>query len=256
MRKLLLFIGMSALSMACSSDAATSDDSSSQGLVTIACSTTNEITVTRTDVNCTIPTAEEFSLRIEGISLQYDSSWQTIAAFNADNYLNAGSYKAVVEAGDITEEGYDKATFRGEQTFTVAAREQTSVDIKAYIANSLVKVDLTDNFRRYFTGGWQLTLTTAAGNSFDVSTPSDQPIFMAPESFSITGKATKQPNTSGGSGIEVVLPEMSRDRLAAQTLYTVTFDVSTAGGATLEILLDDTPVESITIDNELNDNAQ
>lgn len=254
MKRLLILIGMSALA-ACSHDDATGDEAA-QGSITIACSTTNEIATTRADINCTVPSVEEFSLTIEGVSLQYASSWATIAEFNADNYLYAGNYKAVVEAGDITEEGYDKAAFRGEQTFTVTARRQTAVDIEAHIANSLVKVALTDNFRNYFTGGWALTLTTAAGNSFDVSTPSDEPIFMAPESFSITGTAVKQPNVSGGSGMEVTLPEMSRDNLAAQTLYTVTFDVSTAGRATLNILFDDTPVESIDIENELNDNAQ
>lgn len=254
MRRLLLLFGMSALA-ACSNDAAT-DDGTAPGSVRIACSTTSEVTATRAEVTCTTPSAEDFSLRIEGLSLQYDSSWATIAEFNADNYLHSGSYKAFVEAGDTAEEGYDKAAFRGEQTFTVAVRELTEVDIEAHIANALVKVTTTDNFRRYFTGGWQLTLTTAAGNTFDVSQQPDEPLFIAPASFSITGTAKKQPNVSGGEGAEVVLPEMSRDDLAPQTLYTVTLDVSTAGSATLEILFDDTPVESIVIDTELNDNAQ
>lgn len=255
MKKLFFLLAVSALSAACSSDEAATDDGA-QGAVTILCSPQSDVAATRADVNCTLPSAEDFSLTIEGTSLQYSSSWQTIADFNADNYLQSGSYKATVETGDLTEEGYDKAAFRGEQTFTVTARQNTEVAITAHIVNALVKVTVTDNFRRYFTGGWQLTLTTAAGNSFDVSEPSDEPIFMAPESFSITGTATKQPNASGADGVTVTLPEMSRDNLAAQTLYTVTFDVSTAGSATLEILLDDTPVESITIDNELNDNAQ
>lgn len=255
MKKLLFTMCLISFAAACSHDDTTSDKAE-QGSITIACSTTNEIATTRADVNCTVPSIEEFSLTIEGVSLQYTSTWATIAEFNADNYLYAANYRAIVEAGDITAEGYDKAAFRGEQTFTVTARQQTTVDIEAHIANSLVKVALTDNFRNYFTGGWKLTLTTAAGNSFDVSTPSDEPLFIAPESFSITGTAVKQPNVSGGNGIEITLPEMSRDNLAAQTIYTVTFDVSTAGRATLQILFDDTPVETIDIENELNDNAQ
>lgn len=254
MKKLIFLLGISALA-ACSHDTTTSD-AGAQGSVTIECSSTNEVATTRANVDCTTPAVEDFSLRIESISHQYSSSWATISEFNADNYLYAGSYKATVEAGDITQEGYDKPMFRGEQTFTVTARQQTVVDIEAHIANAMVKVSLTDNFRNYFTGGWQLTLQTAAGNSFDVTTPSDKPIFIAPESFAITGTAIKQPNVSGSNGTQITLPEMRRDNLAAQTLYTVTFDVSTAGRATLEIILDDTPVESIIIDNELNDNAE
>lgn len=254
MKKLLFLLGIGALA-ACSHDTSTSD-AGAQGSVTIECSSTSQVVTTRAEVDCTRPTVDDFSLHIESLSHQYSSSWATIAEFNADSYLYAGSYKATVEAGDITREGYDKATFRGEQTFTVTARQQTEVNIEAHIANAMVKVALTDNFRNYFTGGWQLTLQTAAGNAFDVTTPSDEPIFIAPESFSITGTAVKQPNVSGSNGTEITLPEMRRDDLAAQTLYTVTFDVSTAGRATLEIILDDTPVESIVIDNELNDNAE
>lgn len=255
MKKLIFSLVVTALSAACSSDPAASDDNA-QGAVTVVCSSDNEVAATRAAVDCTLPATEDFSLRIEGTSLQYVASWPAIADFNADNYLPSGSYKAIVKAGDLTAEGYDKASFLGEQAFTVTARQNTEVAITAHIANALVKVTVTDNFRRYFTGGWKLTLTTAAGNSFDVSTPSEEPIFMAPASFSITGTAVKQPAVSGGNPVEITLPEMSRDNLAAQTLYTVTFDVSTAGSATLEILFDDTPVESITIDNELNDNAQ
>jgi hypothetical protein len=43
---------------------------------------------------------------------------------------------------------------------------------------------------------------------------------------------------------------------AAQTLYTVKFDVKDAGQATLEITLNETLMESIDIEQELNDNAQ
>lgn len=255
MKQLLFSLCLISFAAACSHDDQTAQQQD-PGRAVIDCAATDEVAATRANIDCTIPSAEEFSLMIEGVSLQYSSSWQTIAEFNADNYLYAGSYKAVVEAGDIASEGYDTAAWRGEQTFEITARQQTDVSVTAHIANALVKIDFTDNFRRYFTGGWQLTLTTAAGNSFDVSEPSDRPLFIAPESFAVSGTAVKQPSVSGGDGVEVALPLLERGDLAGQTLYTVTFDVSTAGSATLEILLDDTPVESITIENELNDNAQ
>ena len=158
-------------------------------------------------------------------------------------------------AGDIAEEGYDKATFVGIANFSVEARKNPDVQITATIANALVKVEVTENFKNYFVGGYELKLTTAAGNEFDV-TKQTEPIFIAPASFTIGGTATKQPNQSDAEGTAVTLPEYKKENAAARTLYTVKFDVENAGGATLTITLNDTLVESIDIEQELNDNAQ
>ena len=54
----------------------------------------------------------------------------------------------------------------------------------------------------------------------------------------------------------MTLPEYKNEAAQAQTLYTVKFDVENAGSATLNITLNDTLVESIDIEQELNDNAQ
>ena len=116
-------------------------------------------------------------------------------------------------------------------------------------------VETTDNFERYFEGGHNLTLTTAAGNEFDV-TAQTEPLFVAPTSFTIGGTAIKQPNQSGGEGVVVTLPNYVPESVAPQTLYTVKLDVETAGSATLTITLNETLAESFEIEQELNDNAQ
>ena len=99
------------------------------------------------------------------------------------------------------------------------------------------------------------SVTTAAGNEFDV-TEQTEPLFIAPESFTITGTATKQPNQSGAEGLTVTLPEYHNETLAEQTLYTIKLDVENAGSAALEITLNDNLVESYDIDEELNDYAE
>ncbi|MEE1168836.1 MAG: DUF4493 domain-containing protein, partial [Alistipes sp.] len=172
-----------------------------------------------------------------------------------NNYLHFGHYKATVVAGDIADEGFNKPVFGGSQEFDVAARGDVNVDITATIANAIVKVETTEAFNSYFEGGHTLKLTTAAGNEFDVTAQSKL-LFIAPELFTITGTATKQPAQSGAEGVVVTLPEYKQESVAAQTLYTVKFDVKTAGSATLEITLNETPVYEEVIDQELNDNAQ
>ena len=254
MKKFFTIASLLALTLsACSKEAAKSEQEG-KGQVTINC-VAETIVDTRADISCTTPTAKDFTLMIEGVGSDYKAEYAAIAEFNADSYLHHGNYKATVVAGDITEEGYDKATFVGSKEFAVEARKSSNVEITATIANALVVVEVTENFKHYFAGGHALTLATAAGNEFDVTAQTD-PIFVAPASFTIGGTAVKQPNQSGAEGVTVTLPNYVAESVAAQTLYTVKLDVEAAGSATLTITLNDTLVESIDIEQELNDNAQ
>ncbi len=256
MRKFFTIASLMALTLSACSKEATQCEQEGKGQVTINCKTETMVD-TRANISCTLPEFEDFTLKIEGLggNSDYVAEYAAIADFNDDSYLHHGNYKATVVAGDITKEGYDKATFVGVKEFGVEARKSSDVEITATIANALVKVEVTDAFKGYFVGGYNLKLTTAAGNEFDV-TKQTEPIFIAPETFTISGTAVKQPNQSGAEGVTVTLPEYEPEEVKAQTLYTVKMDVETAGNATLTITLNDTLVESIDIEQELNDNAQ
>lgn len=256
MRKFFTIASLFALTLSACSKESVKGDEKGEGRVTISCVTTTEVDDTRANVSCTTPAAGDFSLRIEGVGHTYTADYATIAEFNeGDNYLPNGTFKATVTAGNIAEEGYDKATFAGSAEFTVAPRENAEVDVTATIANALVKVETTEAFETYFEGGHTLKLTTAAGNEFDV-TEQTEPLFIAPGAFTVSGTAVKQPNQSGAEGATVALPEYKNTEAKAQTLYTVKLDVENAGSAQLTITLNDTLVESIDIDQELNDNAK
>lgn len=255
MRKFFTIASLFALTLSACSEEVANGEQKGEGRVTIDCVASTTVDETRANVSCTTPAAEDFTLKIEGVGHTYIADYANINEFNEDNYLVYGQYKASVFAGNINMEGYDKAAFVGSETFTVAPRKNTQVNIKATIANALVKVEVTENFERYFEGGHALKLTTAAGKEFDV-TAQTEPIFIAPNTFTITGTAIKQPNQSGAEGVEVELPEYKPTEVKAQTLYTVKFDVENAGGATLNITLNETLVESFDIEQELNDNAK
>ena len=253
MRKFFTFASLVALMLsACSKEAAQSEQAG-KGQVTINCNV-ETVVDTRANISCTTPKAEDFALTIEGVGHTYIAEYNAIPMFNdGDNYLHLGDYVANIVAGDVNVEGYDKVAFVGSSEFSVSARKQTDVAIDATIANAIVKVEVTDAFKGYFTD-YKLTLTTALGNEFDV-TKQQEPIFVAPTSFTISGTATKQPNQSGAEGVVVTLPEKKVDA-AARTFYTVKFDVEQAGSALLTITLNDTLVETYTIETELNDNAK
>lgn len=255
MRKFFTIASLFALTLSACSEEATNGEQKGEGRVTIDCVATTTVDDTRANVSCTTPAAEDFTLKIEGVGHTYTADYANIAEFNADNYLRNGRYKATVVAGNVAEEGYDKAAFMGSAEFDVKSRENTNVEITATIANALVKVEVTEAFKNYFVGGYELKLNTAAGNEFDVKAQTE-PIFVAPTSFTVTGTAVKQANQSGAEGTVVTLPEYKMENAAAQTLYTVKLDVENAGGAKLTITLNDTLVDSIEIEQELNDNAQ
>lgn len=254
MRKFFTFASLVALMLsACSKEAAQSEQAG-KGQVTINCNVETAVD-TRANISCTTPKAEDFALTIEGVGHTYIAEYNAIPMFNdGDNYLHLGNYVANIVAGDVKDEGYDKVAFVGSSEFSVSARKQTDVAIDATIANAIVKVEVTDAFKGYFTD-YELTLTTALGNEFDV-TEQQEPIFVAPTSFTISGTATKQPNQSGAEGVVVTLPEYKKVDAEARTFYTVKFDVEQAGRASLTITLNDTLVETYTIETELNDNAK
>lgn len=255
MRKFFTIASLFALTLSACSEEVANGEQKGEGRVTIDCVASTTVDETRANISCTTPAAEDFTLKIEGVGHTYIADYANINEFNEDNYLVYGQYKASVFAGNVNEEGYDKATFAGSEVFTVAPRKNTEVKINATIANALVKVEVTENFKRYFEGGHALKLTTAARNEFDVTTQTE-PIFIAPTSFTVTGTAVKQANQSGAEGTVVTLPAYNMENAAAQTLYTVKFDVENAGGATLNITLNETLVESFDIEQELNDNAK
>ena len=258
MKKLITLASLLALTLASCANDEPKGVADEKGSVSFDLNIATEVAVTRAEghnVACTTPTAEQFTLKIDGVSHTYTKEYNSIAEFMEDNYLHFGTYKVSVVAGDVAQEGYDKATFVGEAEFVVEARKQTDVEVTATIANALVMVETTESFKNYFVGGHTLELTTASGSKFDVSAQRE-PLFITPGEFTVAGTAVKQANQSGVEGVTITLPEYKMESAAAQTYYTVKFDVKDGGRATLEIVLNEELVESIDIEQELNDNAQ
>lgn len=257
MKKFFTIATLVALSLVSCAEEQSQSGVEGEGRVKINLSIDNVVEVTRatTAIECETPSQEVFSVTIEGVDHTFSKSFASIAELN-DYYLVGGQYKATVVAGDVTEEGYNKPVFVGSQEFTILPRKQVEAEVVAYIANALVKVEVTEAFANYFVGGYTFDVVTEAGNTFEDVTANANPLFVAPAPFTVKGTATKQANQSGSEGVTVTLPEFEAESVEAQTLYTVKFDVEHAGQATLTITLNDEPVESVVIDTELNDNAQ
>ena len=198
----------------------------------------------------TLPASNDFSLEIISAADASKQTWATITEFGSEKrYFLEGNYTLKVASGDPTIEGYDIAPyFAGEKEITVEARKVTTAAVPAYIGHSLVAVECTDKFNSYFTSA-AFKISTLAGAEFDVTLPMSQNLFIRPQQFAIDCTAVKQ------TGEEITLPKQIFTEVNPQTRYTVKFDVAEAGGATIEISLNNTIVGNVNIDNELNDDA-
>lgn len=227
---------------------------SGAGRVKFECGVTDDMAVSRAAISQElIPAAEDFALSITGADC--DCQWKRLGDFDSETeFFPVGDYNAAISHGDIAAEGYDLPAFAGEASFRIHPNRTEYVTITAALANSMLVIETTEAFKGYFPQA-RFTVTTEAGNEFVVENASTQPLYVAPAGVSIAAEATKQPAQSGSAGTTVALPVQSIDALVARTCHTVTYDVSTAGSTSISILLDDTPLGSVEIEAELNDNA-
>ena len=267
MKKLFTLTLILSLALAaCSKSETATGEVADKGHVAFSLGFDTQVAATRAEatygVECAVPESDEFKLLLEGVKFDFNADYSFSKEYASvadvkDEYLYRGTYRATVSYGDITEEGYNKPAFVGvSNDFQIVPRSEVEVPITATIANALVVVEVTDNFKTYFANGYTFNVETAAGNTFSNVTAAEgenagKPLFIAPASFKVVGSATKQANQSGAAPV-VVEMENSFDNLAPRTLYRVTMDVENAGQATLKITLNDTLVEELNIDEELN----
>lgn len=224
-----------------------------------------------------IPTANELGLLVESADPEYEFTqvWPSLDDYDSENdFLWATHYKITLFSGTEyvgagqSPEGIDQPYFEGSQTTLVSVgRGTTKIRITARLANTAVRIRFTERFRGYFGNGAKFKLTTEAGNEFEAGyDPGDPPAkaekwyFVRPAEFSITGEATKQKPSATQPAQTIRFAETVNAAPKAGTLYTYTFDVAGAGdtGDTGEetFKLNDNPIRTETVDEELNDDAK
>lgn len=229
------------------------------GQLRITCTPNDEVVVRA----ATVPAGDTFSLLLtDGVT---PLSWPSIGAFAAENpLLRYGEYTASVTWGDPNSEGEDAPYYTGSKQFSLLPRQITEINITAKMVKAQVLIRTTEQFRTYFKDA-HFIATTGSGNAFDyyfastsepVVPDSDQTICVcAQTSLSIRGAAYKQAPTGDGNRPQVIFPEQVIEATKASTRHIFEFDAADAGSATLRILLDDTLIETVAIEVELNDDA-
>jgi hypothetical protein len=210
----------------------------------------------------TIPAAEDLKLSIISLdeSLDYDGGeWESVASFNQNykkTYFKAGIYEATVSFGHPTEEGENCPYFVDAMSFNVKAREKVEVSLAPKLGNSIVKVEFSERFKHYFENGAAITITSGNGNKWEMDYATTPYIFVeSGKDVIISGYAIKQKPSASVEAPKVGFDDVTK-RMAACTMYTYTYDVSTAGSVTVAIEVTNEPKEEVVVgDAELNDDA-
>lgn len=219
----------------------------------------------------TIPAVAELGLLVESADPQYDFSqvWPTLGSYDSkSDYLWATNYRITLFSGaepgvEHAPEGIDRPYFEGSATKLVSVGvEATRIDITARLANTAVRILFTDRFQGYFGGGASFTLTTDAGTEIIAGYQAGekaepQYCYVRPARFVISGEATKQTPSATQPAQTMRFAEQVNDEVKACRMYTYVYDVTGVGDTgEVVITLNDRPIRTEIIDEELNEDAK
>lgn len=177
------------------------------------------------------------------------SSWSSVPE-KID--LSAGTdYRVRVVAGDSVSASLDKKYYEGVETFSVVDGQTTSVEVNCNIANTLVKVNFSEELKTYLASGAVTVSVDVANGALDYNwseegTESPVGYYMLP-----SGKEylTCVFNATTKTGKKITQTDKI-ESAKASTLYTLNYELSSEeperptdeGGVFFSLKVDETPL--------------
>lgn len=243
MKHLKKFFGMMALLLAIS---CTKSHTEGTGQVTFVLDSNLEIadqTKSSLTQYTTLPDSQDFIITITDASST--SVWSgKIADWDSTTLLKAGQYIVSASFGSVENEGFGKPCFAGSADFVIVDEQTTEVKIEANLANTVVLVNCTDNFKNYY-DNYSFKLTRDGSEIVSFANDDTRAAFVDGYKVTFSGSIV-----SGGKTLT-----FSKDysNLKAATAYTMLVDAANVGNSTITVTFNDT-VETIELgDIELND---
>lgn len=167
-------------------------------------------------------------------------SWNSVTDFDLSHKFPVGAYTLEAFFGNATSEGFENPYFYGTTSFTVRENEATPVTLTARLANALVDIDYSDNFKKYMTD-WSAEVHSAGGSYFDYTAAETRPIYTRSGSVSVYVDFTK-PN---GNRAKLLAAEFTAE---ARHFYHVKIDITNTAGsgdAVMVVTFDDSLSEQV-----------
>lgn len=189
--------------------------------------------------------ADSLALRLVSDDGSFTKSWDNAGDFSESEEFPTGSYTLTAYYGDLEEEGIEKPYILGETTFDIQGAKTVSVDLTATVANSIVGIEFTENFRKYFSA-FCGRIVSVNGNEFLFSAHESTPVYIAPGNTGVEAEVTLP---SGKSGT-VYLGSFEAE---AATYHRITLDVDASRGDLVVMLLFDDTLDEQVVEREISD---
>lgn len=162
--------------------------------------------------------------------------------------LMSGTYSVRVTAGDSVAASFDQRFFEGNEEFTITKGQQSPVEVKCGIANTVLAFTWDESLKEAFKGDCQVTVTSATGELVYSSADADaKGYFSLPaDNRKLTCKFTATKLTGGTYEQTTELTDAQPATLYNMTCKYTAIGQETTGGAWLTLSVDETPLSEVT----------
>lgn len=162
--------------------------------------------------------------------------------------LMSGTYSVRVTAGDSVAASFDQRFFEGNEEFTITKGQQSPVEVKCGIANTVLAFTWDESLKEAFKGDCQVTVTSATGELVYSSANAEaKGYFSLPaDNRKLTCKFTATKLTGGTYEQTTELTDAQPATLYNMTCKYTATGQETTGGAWLTLSVDETPLSEET----------
>lgn len=141
-----------------------------------------------------VPDPSEFAITLNRTDGTYSKTWNNTDAFNREGRFGIGAYTLSAEYGAESREGFDAPWYKGETELNVRAGETSHAIVTARLANTMVSVRYTDEFKSKFSA-YSAALHSETGDDFVVFAQlEDRPAYMKAEKIDLRLTLTNDQN--------------------------------------------------------------
>lgn len=209
----------------------------------VVTSTQNKQTAPLSRAEAQSVSASNLSLKLTSEYASFSREWATAAEFSDPVSIPVGKYTLEAYYGALENEGFECPYYYGSSSLTIEENKTTPVSVTASLANTMVRVEMSDMFRNYFTA-YSLTLRSELGNEIAYPDGETRSVYLSPGLITASITITKKNGTTATLQPKSFTAE-------ARHSYVLKFDIngSEAGDGSIVLTYDEmTNLEDVEID--------
>lgn len=154
--------------------------------------------------------------------------------------LRVGNYTVVADMGNPEVEGFDQPYYSGSKDIHLEKGDNVDVELECKLANSILKINYTDNFKKYFST-YSSYVSTSKGNTVEYVQDETRGAYLASGEVTVYVKAKK-------TGANEATLNVGKYTLNPQYEYALTLDVDVSKAVMTVTFSEDINEEPISID--------